>query len=86
MAGVSQFACVQRYGFHSSFLIVFFSHGCKTIMSYCTLCERANQMLGIKRRYFHYKDRKTMLQLYKSMVIPYLQYAVQAWCPNKIKR
>ena len=26
MAGVSQFACVQLYGFHSSFLIVFFPY------------------------------------------------------------
>ena len=26
MAGVSQFASVQLYGFHSSFLIVFFSY------------------------------------------------------------
>ena len=26
MAGVSEFACVQHYGFHSSFLIVFFPY------------------------------------------------------------
>ena len=41
-------------------------------------------MLGMIRRSFHYKDRKTMLLLYKSMVRPHLEYAVQAWCPNKI--
>ena len=35
-------------------------------------------------RSFQYKDRKTMLLLYKSMVRPHLEYAVQAWCPNKI--
>ena len=46
--------------------------------------KRANQMLGMIRRSFQYKDRKTMLLLYKSMVRPHLEYAVQAWCPNKI--
>ena len=46
--------------------------------------KRANQMLGMIRRSFHYKDRKTMLLLYKSMVRSHLEYAVQAWCPNKI--
>ena len=46
--------------------------------------KKANQMLGMIRRSFHYKDRKTMLLLYKSMVRPHLEYAVQAWCPNKI--
>ena len=46
--------------------------------------KRANQMLGMIRRYFQYKDRKTMLLLYKSMVRPHLEYAVQAGCPNKI--
>ena len=45
--------------------------------------KKANQMLGMIRRYFHYKDRKAMLLLYKSMVRPHLDYAVQAWCPNK---
>ena len=46
--------------------------------------KKANQMLGMIRRYFHYKDRKTMLLLYKSVVRPHLEYAVQVWCPNKI--
>ena len=46
--------------------------------------KRANQMVGMIRRSFQYKDRKTMLLLYKSMVRPHLEYAVQAWCPNKI--
>ena len=40
-------------------------------------------MLGMIRS-FQYKDRKTMLLLYKSMVRLHLEYAVQAWCPNKI--
>ena len=46
--------------------------------------KRANQMLGMIRRYVQYKDRKTMLLLYKSMMRPHLEYAVQAWCPDKI--
>ena len=45
--------------------------------------KRANQILGMIRRSFQYKDIKTML-LYKSMVRPHLEYAVPAWCPNKM--
>ena len=41
-------------------------------------------MLGMIGRSYHYKDKKTILLLYKSMVRPHLEYAVQAWCPNKI--
>ena len=47
--------------------------------------KRANQMLRMIRMYFHYSDRKTMLLLYKSMVRPHHEYAVHAWCPNKIR-
>ena len=46
--------------------------------------KKGNQMLGMIRRYFHYRHRKTMLLLYTRMVRPHLEYAVQAWCPNKI--
>ena len=40
--------------------------------------KKANQILGMIRWYFHYKNRKTMLLLCKSMVRPHLAYAVQA--------
>ena len=46
--------------------------------------KNANQMLGMIRRYFHYKDGKTILLLYTIIVRPHLEYAVQAWCPHKI--
>ena len=54
----------------------------KSLIAHCI--KRANQMLGMIRRSFQYTDRKIMLLLYKSMVRPHLEYAVQAWCPNKI--
>ena len=47
------------------------------ILSYGTL-------LGTIRRCFHYKDRKTILVLYKSMARPHLEYTVETLCPNKI--
>ena len=46
--------------------------------------KMAHQMLGMIRMSFHYKNRKTMLLLYKSIVRPHLEYEVQVWCPNKI--
>jgi len=33
-------------------------------------------------RTFSVRDKDTLLQLYKSMVRPYLEYSVQAWRPH----
>ena len=33
------------------------------------------------RRTFTCKDEQTIMQLYKSLVRPHLEYCVQAWCP-----
>ena len=46
--------------------------------------KRANQMLGMIRRTFIYRDKEILLLLYKSIVRPHLEYAVQAWSPNQV--
>ena len=42
----------------------------------------ANKVLGMIRRSFMCKDREIILQLYKSLVRPHLEYCVQAWRPH----
>ena len=48
-------------------------------------CSRAvkteNRVLGMIRRTFTCKDEQTIMQLYKSLVRPHLEYCVQAWRP-----
>lgn len=42
---------------------------------------KANRMLSFISRNFHYKSRDIVLPLYKSLVRPHLEYAIQFWCP-----
>ena len=42
----------------------------------------ANRLLGMIKRNFHYLDKEIVLQLYKSLVRPHLEYCVQAWRPH----
>jgi hypothetical protein len=43
--------------------------------------KKANQVLGQMARAFHYRDKITWVNLYKTYVRCHLEYAVQAWCP-----
>ena len=43
--------------------------------------KRGNQVLGIISRNFSNLDKEMFLRLYKSMVRPHLEYAIQAWNP-----
>ena len=47
--------------------------------------KKANRMLGMISRTYDDKSISTMLQLYKSLVRPHLEYAIQAWRPFKQK-
>ena len=41
--------------------------------------KTANRVVGIIRRIFTCKDEQTIIQLYKSLVRPHLEYCVPAW-------
>ena len=41
-------------------------------------------MLGMIQRTITYKNKRILLPLYKSLVRPHLEYAVQAWPPHKL--
>ena len=45
-------------------------------------CKTANRVLGFIARNFNYKTTELMLPLYKSLVRPHLEYAVQFWSPH----
>ena len=47
--------------------------------------KKANQIIGIIRRSFHFLDEETFNMLYKGMVRPHLEYANQVWCPRLSK-
>src|SRR5215469_8665098 len=43
--------------------------------------KKANKMLGYIARNCDYKSKNVILPLYKSLVLPHLEYAVQLWSP-----
>ena len=43
--------------------------------------KKANKVLGLISRSFDYKSKEVILPLYKSLVRPHLEYAVQLWNP-----
>ena len=46
--------------------------------------KKANQMLGMIQRTITYDNKRILLLMYKSLVIPHLEYAVQAWSPHQL--
>ena len=49
------------------------------------MVKKANKILATIRRTFHHLDAENMIPLYKSLVRPYLEYGVEAWCPRSKK-
>ena len=47
--------------------------------------KKANRVLGMIKRNFIYKDKTTVLRLYKSLVRPHLDYCMQIWSPHMRK-
>ena len=45
-------------------------------------CKTANRVLGFIARNFRYKNKELMFPLYKSLVRPHLELAVQFWSPH----
>ena len=47
--------------------------------------KTANKILEMIKRTFTYKSEEIILQLYKSLVRPRLEYCIQAWCHHSRK-
>ena len=50
-----------------------------------TKVKNANRILGLIRRSFRFLDKEMMVNLYKAMVRPHLEYANQVWSPRLVK-
>ena len=46
-----------------------------------TAAKKANQILGLISRSFHYRTKETIVPLFKSLVRPKLEFAAAAWSP-----
>ena len=44
--------------------------------------SKGNQVLGMIRRNITYKEKSLIIPLYKAIVIPHLEYCIQAWNPH----
>ena len=58
------------------------SNGFKFSRHYSAMVKKANQMLGFIRASISSRNRAVILPLYKSLVRPHLEYAVQFWSPH----
>ena len=46
---------------------------------------KGNQILGLIRRNIAYKEKELIITLYKTIVMPHLEYCIQAWRPYRKK-
>ena len=45
------------------------------------VASKGNHVLGMIRRNISYKDNSLIVPLFKAIVIPHLEYCIQAWRP-----
>ena len=54
-------------------------------ISVMIIYSKANRMLGLISRTMKYRNPEVLLNLYKSMVRPHLEYCSTVWSPHYIK-
>ena len=64
---------------------VIVQHDLNVSQQCCKVVKTANRILGMIYRSFNYKSKDIILQLYKSLVRPHIEYCVQAWRPHLAK-
>ena len=64
---------------------VLISNTLKVSSQCATAAKKGNRALGLIKRNFAYRSREIILKLYKSLVRPHLDYAMQAWSPHMEK-
>ena len=61
------------------------SNDLKPSKQYVSAIKKASMKLGMIERYVVSRDKNTIVRLYKSLVIPKLEYCIQAWNQSLIK-
>ena len=61
---------------------VFFDNTFKAGINCFKAAKKGNKVLGMIRRTFECRSKGVILNLYKSLVRPHLEYCVQAWRPH----
>jgi len=61
---------------------VLFSDNFKKYEQCCAVAKKCNQVMGLINRTIEFKNDFVMLQLYKSLVRPHMDYCVQVWRPH----
>ena len=57
-------------------------HKSLKVASQCAAAaKKGNRVLGMIKRNFFFRSKEVILKLYKSLVRPHLDYAMQSWCP-----
>ena len=60
---------------------IIISNNLKVNVQVTKASKKANKMLGYIKRNFEYKNKDIIIPLYKSLVRPHLEYAIQFWAP-----
>ena len=64
---------------------IYFENNFKVSNQCLKAAKKGNQVLGMIARAFTCKNKVIMLNLYKSLVRPHLEYCIQAWRPHLVK-
>ncbi len=66
-------------------LCIVISSDLKTTKHCIEVEKKCNCLLGYIKHQFQYRNKKIVLTLYNSLVLPHLQYCIQFWSPSLIK-
>jgi len=64
---------------------VYLDSSMKTSKQCAEAARRGNWILGLIRRHFKFLHKDVVVRLYKQMVRPHLEYAVQSWNPSLVR-
>ena len=60
---------------------VLITNDLKTSQQCTAVCNKANRVLGMTNRTIVYKSKEVLLNLYKSLVRPHVEYCTPVWLP-----
>ena len=62
--------------------VIFYYNANMKVSEQCRIvASKGNHVLGMIRRNISYKDNSLIVPLFKAIVIPHLEYCIQAWRP-----